>query len=349
MTSATSTTSPTRILICDDSRTYREALRRLIEHDHDLVVVDAVATGEEAVERLSRLSPDLVLMDLELPGMDGVEAVERILDLRPVPILMLSAHTRRGSLEAARALSAGAIDARSKLDIEPTEPVSARAIAFRRYLKRLSYARVAGRPSRAPLPVPDERRLPSAVSMIGIAASTGGPRALEPILRALPAGFPVPVLVVQHITAGFLDGLLSWLDPITAVPVGKAVQGAPIRPGVWFAPDDVHLVVDRRGRMEFDGETVSGWHRPSADILFASMAAAAGPGAVAVVLTGMGNDGADGVSAIRARDGFAIAQDERSSAIYGMPKAAAEQGADLILPLDEIAHTLPCLGRPPRR
>lgn len=337
--------SRTRILICDDSRTYREALRRLIEHDQDLCVVDAVATGEEAVERLSRLTPDLILMDLELPGMDGVEAVKRILALRPVPILMLSARTRRGSLEAARAMSAGAIDARSKLDIAPTEPLSARSIAFRRYLKRLSYARVASRPARGPSPVTTAHRLPNAVSMIGIAASTGGPRALEPILRALPADFPVPVLAVQHITSGFLDGLLSWLAPITAVPVGKAVHGTSVSRGVWFAPEDVHLVVDRQGRLQFDHETVSGWHRPSADVLFTSMAASAGSGAVAVVLTGMGSDGADGVAAIRARSGFAIAQDERSSAIYGMPRAAAEQGADLVLGLDEIAATLPRLSR----
>lgn len=340
----TSPRSCIRILICDDSRTYREAMRRFIEHDQDLCVVDAVATGEEAVERLTQLHPDLVLMDLELPGMDGVEAVERILAAQPVPILMLSAHTRRGSVEAARAMSAGAIDARSKLDITPTDPLSARSVAFRRYLKRLGHARVASRRRAAP-PVTTAHELPSAVSMIGIAASTGGPRALEQVLRALPDDFPVPVLVVQHITTGFLDGLLSWIGPISAVPVAKAVDGAPVSRGVWFAPEDVHLVVDHRGRLHFDRETVSGWYRPSADILFTSMAAAAGGRAVAVVLTGMGSDGAEGVAAIRASQGFVIAQDEQSSAIYGMPKAAAEQGADLVLPLEEIGDVLGRLGR----
>ncbi len=338
------TESCTRILICDDSRTYREAMRRFIEHDRDLCVVDAVATGEEAVERLPKLAPDLVVMDLELPGMDGVEAVERILAAHPVPILMLSAHTHRGSLEAARAMSAGAIDARSKLEITPTEPLTARAVAFRRYLKRLSYARVAAPRRPTPRPATTADRLPAAVSMIGIAASTGGPRALEQILRALPADFPVPVLAIQHITTGFLDGLLSWLGSVTDVPVAKAVPGAPVRRGVWFAPEDVHLAVDRRGRLHFDRETVSGWYRPSADVLFTSMAASAGPGAVAVVLTGMGSDGADGVAAIRAGRGFVIAQDEQTSAIYGMPRAAAEQGADVILALDEIGGLLTRLG-----
>ena len=334
-----------RILICDDSRTYREAMRRFIEHDHDLCVADAVATGEEAVERVAQLDPDLVLMDLELPGMDGVEAVERILAARPVPILMLGGRTRRGSVEAARALSAGAIDARSKADIAPTDPLSARSVAFRRYLKRLGHARVATRRRPAAPAVTTAHRLPVTVSMIGIAASTGGPRALEQILRALPEDFPVPVLVVQHITVGFLDGLLSWLAPITPVPVAKAEHGAPVTRGVWFAPEDVHLVVDRRGRLHFDRETVSGWYRPSADVLFTSMAATVGAGTVGVVLTGMGSDGADGVAAIRASRGFVIAQDEQSSAIYGMPKAAADQGADLVLPLEEIADALGRLAK----
>lgn len=335
-----------RILICDDSLAYRQAMRWFIEHDPDLRVVEAVGTGEEALERLGPVDPDLVLMDLELPGMDGVEAVERMMGLRPVPILMLSAHTGRGSLAAARAMSAGAIDTRSKLEVSPTEPMTAQAVAFRRYLKRLGFARVRGRRRPVTTPHVSTVQLRHTPSVIGIAASTGGPRAFEQVLGALPADFPLPVLAIQHITSGFLDGLLSWLDGIVKAPVRKAVDGQALEPGIWFAPDDVHLVVDRGRQLRLDSQTVSGWHRPSADVLFTSLAASVGAGAVAVVLTGMGSDGADGVAAVRAGGGFAIAQDEHSSTIYGMPRAAADNGADLILPLEEIGRVL---SRLPRR
>lgn len=334
-----------QILICDDSRSFREAMRWFIEHDPDLCVVDAVATGEEAVERISRIEPDLVLMDLELPGMDGVEAVQSILARRTVPILMLSGQTSRGSVQAARAMAAGAVDARSKREVSPVDPMSARSVAFRRYLKRLAYARLPRRrPSRRPsLPLGE---MSTAASVIGLAASTGGPRALEQVLRALPADFPLPVLALQHITNGFLDGLLEWLDGVVPLPVRTARDGDALERGIWFAPEDAHLVVDRSRRLRFDRETVAGWHRPSADVLFTSLASSIGPGAVGVVLTGMGSDGADGVAAIRAGDGFTIAQDEATSTIYGMPRAAAEQGVDLILPLEQIGSALAALRRP---
>ena len=335
-----------RILICDDSRAYREAMRWFIEHDPDLCVADAVATGEQALERLERVDVSLVLMDLELPGMDGVEAVRRIMARHPIPILMLSAQTKRGSAQAAHAMAAGAIDARSKTEVSPADPMSARGVAFRRYLKRLAYARISGNRQRASsTPSPPVREISVAASVIAIAASTGGPRALEQVLRALPADFPVPVLALQHITTGFLDGLLTWLDEVVRLPVRVPRDGQPLQPGIWFAPEDAHLVVDRGGILRFDRHTVGGWHRPSADVLFTSVAASVGPGAVGVILTGMGSDGADGVAAIRAGKGFTIAQDESTSAIYGMPRAAAEQGADLILPLKDIGPTLASLQR----
>lgn len=334
-----------RILICDDSRSFREAMRWFIEHDSDLRVVDAVATGEQALQRLAEPDTDLVLMDLELPGMDGIEAVRRIMARRPIPILMLSGQTRRGSAQAARAMAAGAIDARAKSDVSLADPMSARAVAFRRYLKRLAYARVGQRRSSGSA-VPPAGEIPVAASVVGIAASTGGPRALEQVLRALPADFPLPVLAVQHITTGFLDGLLAWLNETMPLPVQIARDGERLAPGVWFAPENAHLVVDRGRRLHFDRQTVVGWHCPSADVLFTSLAAAVGPGVVGVVLTGMGSDGAEGVAAIRASGGFTIAQDEATSAIYGMPRAAAEQGADLVLPLEQIGSALATLPRP---
>lgn len=175
--------------------------------------------------------------------------------------------------------------------------------------------------------------------VIGICTSTGGPAVLAEVLGALPADYPLPMLVVQHIESGFVDGLVRMLDDAIALPVATAQDGAPLAPGVWLAPEDAHLTLTRSRRVRLDRETVRGRHRPSADLLLESLADALGPGAVAVVLTGMGRDGAEGVSAVAARGGLALAQDEASSSIYGMPRAAVAAGARPLSP-PAIAETL---------
>jgi two-component system chemotaxis response regulator CheB len=179
--------------------------------------------------------------------------------------------------------------------------------------------------------------------VVGIGASTGGPPALTSVLAHLPADFPLPVLVVQHIAPGFSEGLVHWLDRRVALPVRFATARAVARPGIWFAPDDAHMCVDPSMRFSIDGTTRRGAHRPSLDMLFDSLAVAAGEGAVGVVLTGMGRDGAEGVEAIRAAGGLVIAQDEETSAVFGMPRAAIDSGADLVLPLDGVGPALRAL------
>jgi two-component system chemotaxis response regulator CheB len=179
---------------------------------------------------------------------------------------------------------------------------------------------------------------------IGVCASVGGPAALEQLLGALPADYPHPVLVVQHIADGFTDGLARLLDARVALSVATARDGAALRPGVWIAPDDAHLTVTRARRTALDRRTVSGSHRPSADLLLESLAATFGPGAVAIVLTGMGRDGAKGAAAIKAAGGLLLAQDEASSSIWSMPRAAVELGARALPPL-EIAAALRRLTR----
>jgi two-component system chemotaxis response regulator CheB len=175
---------------------------------------------------------------------------------------------------------------------------------------------------------------------VAIGASTGGPPALGTVLEALPADFPMPVLVVQHIAAGFLQGLVQWLGGRVSLPVRVAEQGLRASAGIWLAPDDAHLLLESSMRFALDPDTVSGSHRPSVDMLFESVAASVGDEAVGVVMTGMGRDGAAGTEAIRSAGGFVIAQDEASSAVYGMPRAATEAGADLALPLEEIGPTI---------
>jgi two-component system chemotaxis response regulator CheB len=167
--------------------------------------------------------------------------------------------------------------------------------------------------------------------VIGICASTGGPRALAEVLGRLPADYGIPILVVQHMTPGFTAGLVAWLDRELALPVRLASDGQQLAPGVWFAPDGAHLKLEITRRLRLDNDTTAGNHRPSGDALFSSLARVAGARAVAVVLTGMGCDGAEGLAAVAAAGGRTIAQDEQSSGVYGMPRVAAERGAKTVL------------------
>jgi two-component system chemotaxis response regulator CheB len=282
-------------------------------------------------------------MDLELPGISGLEAVEEIMGSYPVPSLVLSAHVGPRSHNAAAALAAGALEALYKGELDLTSPEGESAAELRRRGKLLSGIRVIRHPRgrlAAPLrPAVERGGRDRTASVVGICASTGGPNALATILRALPPSFPVPILVVQHISPGFTEGLIRWLEGVVTLPVRRAEHGVRLAPGVWVAPEGSHLKISRSGRMVLDSEPAGG-HRPSADVLLKSLAANAGAEAVAVVLTGMGRDGSEGVSAVRAAGGLAIAQDADSSVVFGMPKAAAEKGAELVLGLDEIAGEL---------
>jgi len=329
-----------RVLICEDSRTYAAGLSRLLERDAEIEVVGVCETAEQAIARLPALKPNLVTMDLELPGMSGVNAIEQIMGVQPVPILVLSGHVERGSQTALYALAAGALDALPKVDFDLSDPDGVAARALRHRVKLLSGVRVIRHP-RARLrqpraPVYCVRR----ASVIGICASTGGPQALAAVLACLPDSFPIPILVVQHIAAGFIDGFAGWLDSEVPLSVRLAVPGEKPSHGVLVAPESAHMVLNARGRIELDRSTVAGPHRPSGDVLLRSIAAAAGADAVAVVLTGMGRDGAEGLREVREAQGLTIAQDEATSAVFGMPRAAAQCGAEHVLALDAIAERL---------
>ena len=237
---------------------------------------------------MPRARPDLVTMDLELPGMDGLQAVEEIMSSRPVPILVLSAHVGASASKAAAALAAGALDAIAKADLDLRDPAGPAAAAFRHRVKVLSRARVI-RHLRAALKTgPGPRGLGRGASVIGVCASTGGPQVLVRLLAVLPADYPVPILVVQHIGAAFADELARWLNQTVPMPVGLAIAGQPACPGVWIAPAGAHLKL-AAGRLCLDRHTAAGRHRPSGDMLFTSIAAVAGRTGVAVVLTGMGS------------------------------------------------------------
>jgi len=337
-----------RVLICEDSRSYAQALRRLLESDGEITVAAVCGSAEEAIRELPRVQPDLVTMDIELPGMDGLQAVEEIMGSRPLPILVLSAYVGPGSAKTAAALAAGALDAVAKDDLDLRNPSGVAAAVFRRRIAVLSRARVIRHPRSALKPRPGGPQGRRA-AVVGVCSSTGGPQALARILAVLPAAYPVPVLVVQHIAAGFTEGLIQWLSKTVPLPVRPAADGVPAAPGVWVAPEGAHLLLAPGGRLSLDRRTAAGRYRPSGDLLLQSIAREAGPAGVAVVLSGMGSDGAEGAVAVRQRGGLVIAQDETSSAVYGMPRAAAERGVDYAVPPARIAAILLGLRREPLR
>ena len=343
-------TAPTRVLVCDDSRTFAAALVRTLEHGGEIEVVGVTRTAEAAIAELARLSPDLVTMDIELPGMSGLEAIEEIMSARPTPILILSSHVGAANNIAAAALASGALDTISKEGVPLSDLDNAAAVAFRRRVRLLGGAHVIRHP-RARLNGRSTVALPAAPrgSVIGICASTGGPHALATLLAGIPASFPVPILVVQHIATGFSEGLARWLNATVPLTVRLAEDGAQALPGVTLAADGADLLLGPRGVLSLDRTTPPALHRPSADALLRSIATHAESAGVAVVLTGMGRDGADGLGAVREAGGLTIAQDEETSAVYGMPCEAAKRGASLILPIGKIAEALTTIALEPQR
>ncbi|HEY0392175.1 MAG TPA: chemotaxis-specific protein-glutamate methyltransferase CheB [Solirubrobacterales bacterium] len=348
----TSGPSPRRVLICEDSRAYATALSRFLERDEEIEVVGIAPTGEGAIADVERLRPDLLTLDMQLPGMDGLAVVKGLMGSSPLPIVILSAKVARGSEQAAEALAAGALEVLAKDMLRLDQPDDVWAQAMRSRLRRLSSMRVGGASigprRRSPAASPDAAGLGSRSALtIGIGASTGGPPALETILGGLPADFAVPVLVVQHMAPGFIEGFARWLDHKLAIDVRIAAEGDRATPGVWFAPDGAHLQLTGSMRLALQREP-DGPHRPSVDALLGSLAEAAGSDAVGVVLTGMGRDGAAGATEVRGAGGIVIAQDEASSVVYGMSRAVAEDGADLVASPPEIAVALSAL-RPARQ
>ena len=333
-----------RVVVVEDSLVQRTHLVRTLEAEGDIVVVGEAADALEAVAVVARVRPDVVTLDLEIPGGGGQHVIEQVMGHSPTPILVLSASlTDRTSVPAVEALVAGAVDAFPK----PSRWQATDEAALRRTVRSLRGVTVLRHPRarlRKPaIAVPDEH--PRAVApgdrrVVAIAASTGGPPALAQVLSGL-AGLRAPVLVVQHLHPDFVDGLVSWMSRESGLPVKLAEAGAALERGVvYIAGGGTHLRVgpDRRIVLAPEPATL---HRPSADELFHSVAEHVGPDGIGVVLTGMGDDGAAGLLALRRAGGTTIAQDEATCAVYGMPRAAVRVGAVMeIVALDAVAGTL---------
>ncbi len=328
----------------------RRLLVHILDADPGLRVEGEAADGAEAVRLAQRLQPAVIVMDVLMPVLDGLEATRKIMQIRPTPIVLVSAGFRDQDLgRSFEALQAGALSILTKPPGPGTRSFGEQAAALTTTVKlmaevKLVRRRAAGRicPGATPRPSPPLIGTHRPVKVAAIAASTGGPAALATILGGLPDSTPVPILVVQHIAPGFCQGLVNWLDRGSALPVRLAGHGEPLRAGqVFVAPSHAHLGVTVAGTVVLSHDPPIGPHRPSATYLFRSVADAYPASAVGVVLTGMGDDGAAGLQALKAAGGLVLAQDERTSVVYGMPREADNLGVvDRNLPLDQIAAAL---------
>ena len=360
-----------RVVIADDSRLARDLLRAIFEAEPGMEVVGEASNGREAVALVQQLRPHLVTMDLEMPLMDGVAAVEEIMCTRAVPILVVSSVA-----DAPRALDAvahGALEIVPKPDTTPE--AAAHLLARARLLAGVSViTRLRARPSAAPsplagaapgvltaaptpAPVLTHALVPGCVGgallpgtrVFAVAASTGGPQALAQILPALPPDFACPVLVAQHISDGFAQGMAQWLASLCPLPVRLACDGEALRPGhIYIAPSEHHLAVTAQHQLQWRPRLPQDLYRPSCDVLLSSVAAVFRAQAVGIVLSGMGHDGACGLAAIRAAGGCTLAQDEASSLIFGMNRVAIERAAvQQVLPVGEMAAAMRQLAAAP--
>ncbi len=332
----------TRVFVVDDSAFIRKALARVLGAERGLQLVGVAASGAEAVAKIPDADPDVVILDIAMAGMDGLQVLRALLRWKPdLKVVMLSAHTRDGAEATIEALAAGAVDFIDKTSFNVMDLDTFRREVIEK-LKIWGSVESDGPAARAavPAPVVHAPNLAAAVrcELCVIGASTGGPVALQRILERIPARFPMPIAIVQHMPLGFTRPFADRLNGLSRLQVSEAAEGDRLRPGqVLVAPAGRHLRITPRLVVVLAAEPTDAKHVPSVDVTMNS-AARARPGRVlGILLTGMGQDGADGMASIRASGGFAIGESEASCVVYGMPRAAQLRGAaDCMLPLPEI-------------
>jgi two-component system chemotaxis response regulator CheB len=344
-----------RVMVVDDSTVIRGLLGRIVDAQPDMRVVCSAPNGRSALDLLRHREVDVVLLDVEMPEMDGLEALPRILELRPgVRVVMASSLTRQGAQVTLRALALGAADYVAKPSatqaVRGMEAISAGLVARVRALGRAAQRARTAAPADRPRPAVPFAAPPAQPGepprILAVASSTGGPNALAAVLGGLPADFPLPVLIVQHMPPVFTAALADRLRRETGRPCAEARHGERLLPGhVYVAPGDFHTTVAAAGGGEavlrLDDGPPENHCRPSADPMLRSVAAVYGPAALALVLTGMGEDGLRGCRDVAARGGRVVAQDEATSVVWGMPGAVAGAGiASAVLPLGRIAGHL---------
>lgn len=340
-----------RVLIVEDSPLMAKMIATVLNTDREILVAGIAKSGEEAIHLTTRLKPDVITMDIHLPGMDGLEATKQIMAFSPTRILILSSSVLRTKREKLvfEAMAYGAMDVLDKLIFEGDEIDEAAKAIFIDRIKLLSRVSVISHPlakielRKGKVPaLPEVRSARTEGRVVGIAASTGGPQALLTIFSTLPKNFPLPIVVVLHISPGFIEGFVEWLDQNSNLRAKVAEDDEVLKPGiVYVAPTELQMRVAQSGKIELRKEPPVGGHCPSGTVLLQSLARSFGREGLGIVLTGMGNDGAQGLKSVRRAKGHTIVQDEGSSMIFGMPGAAIElDAADEIVPLTEIADRM---------
>jgi len=345
-----------RVLVVDDSPVYRELLVYLLSCDSELEVIGTAGDGIEAIARVRRSRPDVVTMDIEMPRMDGLEATRIIMETLPTPIVIVSASASPGGVVATfQALEAGALaflekprglgDEAAKKLIE-TLKLMAEIKLVRRWARRCAAQRAAAGPADGAELAPP-MVVPASVELVAIGASTGGPLVLQSILAGLPRDFPVPLLVVQHISPGFAAGFAEWLEQSSAFRVRLAAEGDSLRPGYcYLAPDGLQLGVEARQsylpRIRLLAEPAENGHRPSVSYLFRSAVQALGSSMVGVLLSGMGKDGALELKRMKDTGAVTIAQSRESSVVAGMPGEAINLGGATYVLAPELIAPMLC-------
>jgi two-component system chemotaxis response regulator CheB len=360
------------VVVTDDSAFMRRAIQKMLEKEPEIQVVGTAASGEEGVAMAERLNPDVVTMDVEMPGMGGLEAARAIVERRGPPVIMVSALTRDGAETTLRALELGAVDFIPKPDsalidivnvqrelVEKVKHFGSRRAYLRavRETMRIDRAKIeeaqaraaaAAQPQSPAQPPPRSRTgrpRAGAYTCVAIGTSTGGPVALSQILPKLPASFPIPIVVVQHMPPGFTRPLAERLDATSKITVVEGTDGMALAAGTAIiAPAGTQLRLRRGGgavRVALSADEGRSLHVPSVDVMAASVGETYGSGSLGVILTGMGHDGVQGLSVIKDRGGFVVGQDEASSVVYGMPRAAAAAGlVDRVVSLAAVGRTL---------
>ncbi len=343
-----------KVLVVDDSAFHRQTIVRILSRHPRFEIIGEAANGGEAIKEVILKSPDLITLDLEMPGMDGFTFLRWVMFAKPTRAVVIT--SRESNRSVFKALELGAVDFMTKpgkhdsyrlieMEAELVRKLTAAVdVDLTKITRRINMPRRKARP---PVPVEDKERR-TRVRGIVVASSTGGPPAIQSIIQAVPADFPVPILVNQHMPPGFTGLFARRLAGLSALKVVEAEDGESLIPGVFIAPGGHNMILEERG-----GGTVirvmpslpEDRYSPSADKLILSAAEVLGRTALGVVLTGMGDDGIIGLTALRSAGGKVIAEAESTCVVYGMPRAAIEHGlADMVLPLNEIPDTLVAIG-----
>ncbi|MDR1650628.1 MAG: chemotaxis response regulator protein-glutamate methylesterase [Synergistaceae bacterium] len=340
-----------RVLIVDDSAFMRKVINDILSEDPLIEVIGRARNGAEAIEAVRTRSPDVVTLDIEMPGKSGIDVLKEIMEIRPVPVVMVSSLTREGANITMQALDIGAVDFVTKpsgtisLDMDRVgDELRKKVLAASRASMHVRGAAPAVPPAYESA-VPHRESVKRKFDLMVVAASTGGPMALQQVIPRLSASFPMPVLIVQHMPPGFTTSFAACLNERSKLTVTEGCDGMPVRKGsVIVAPGGYHMIVEKNGPSLVTKLTETPpvrSVRPSADVLFGSVAEVVGGSVLTLILTGMGKDGLDGTRLLRSKGAYVVAESRETSVIFGMPGAVISAGlADEVLPLYEISSAL---------